>query len=95
MPTSPLLLTLVARAHSETATLTQPLKYIVKYKTFKSFDDVPKYSYIHKITSDISELEVSITFNEIITKSESDEEGGLDDEMLGDVQPESTETTQA
>ena len=26
---------------------------------------------------------------------ESDEEGGLDDEMLGDVQPESTETTQA
>ena len=69
--TSPLLLTLLARAHSETTTLTQPLKYIVKYKTFKSFDDVPKYSYIHKITSDISELEVSITFNEIITKSES------------------------
>ena len=26
---------------------------------------------------------------------ESDEEGGLDDEMLGDVQPESTKTTQA
>lgn len=26
---------------------------------------------------------------------ENDEEGGLDDEMLGDVQPESTETTQA